>query len=260
MDKRGRGTMTKSKVEKARRYVRRIGCVALTLVLVTATMTTPVNAKAKSKKKSAAKTFTVYADAGHGCLYQTAATQGPMGFAAIGAAGEAAYTASFAKYYIAATNMTGTVKAKGISELSLNGIQGSNLTFGNSGRSALFAASGCDAMIQFHYDKMTPESNAGAHVIYSNNSANSIYLAYCIATAMKAAGCRMNDYYPMHISERHELSSYKVPLSKPLVMIELGMGVPGETDADYLRDPANIAMITNAINQGVANYRALLGL
>ena len=238
-----------------KRIVRK--AAVLLAILLTATSINTVSVAAKPKAK--AKQFTVYADAGHGCLYQSAQTKGPLGFAAIGANGEAAYTAAFAQYYIQATNMGGAVKAKGISELKLNGIQGSNLTFGNTGRTKLFNASGCDAMIQFHYDKMTENSRGGAHVIYSNNSANSIMLAYCIATAMKAAGCRMNDYYANNISERHELSTYSIATSKPIVLIELGMGVPGETDADYLRDPANIQMIVNAVNQGIANYRVLTG-
>lgn len=230
--------------------------LAIASLVFISLLNVPVNAKAKS---SAKKNFTVYADAGHGCLYQTASTKGPLGFAAIGANGEAAYTQAFTQYYIQATNLGKDMKVKGISDLSLNGIQGSNLTFGNTGRSQLFAASNCDIMVQFHYDKVTAESTGGAHVIYSNNSANSMILAYCIATSMKAAGCRMNDYYPLNISERHELSSYIKPLNKPLVLIELGMGVPGETDADYLRDPANIQMIVNAVNQGIANYRTLIG-
>jgi len=231
--------------------IKKFAALTLTTVSCLLLMISPVSAKAK--------TFSIYADAGHGCLYQTAQTKGPLGFAAVGASGEAAYTSAFTQYYIQATNMAGTAKVKAISDLKLNGVQGSNLTFGNTGRTKLFNASNCDAMIQFHYDKVTTDSTGGAHVIYSNNSANSIMLAYCIATAMKSAGCRMNDYYPMNISERHELSTYSVPTSKPIVLIELGMGVPGETDADYLRDPANIQMIVNAINQGVANYKALIG-
>ena len=167
-----------------------------------------------------------------------------MALAALGAEGEAAYTSAFTKYYIQSSSHIKGMNVKSISDLSLKGVQGSNALFGNSGRSQLFNASDCDIMIQFHYDKVTEESTNGGHVIYSNNSKDSIILAFCIATAMKANGCRMNDYYPLNISERHELSSYNKALNKPLVLIELGMGVPGEPDADYLRDPKTMKLLT----------------
>lgn len=236
-----------------------LACLGVVCLCTIFTFCITSNVQAKAKK-TAKKNFTIYADAGHGCIYTDSKNKGPYGFAAIGAAGEAAYTQAFTQYYIQATNMGSIAKAVPIDSLSLNGVKGSTALFGNSGRSNLFAASGTDAMIQFHYDKITPESTGGAHVIYSNNSANSIYLAYCIATAMSEAGLRMNSYYPMYISERHELSCYQKPLAKPLVLIELGMGVPGETDADYLRDPATIQKLVAAINAGVANYRTLLNL
>lgn len=199
----------------------------------------------------------IYVDAGHGCLYNSSSDENPYGFTTKGAAGEALYVGGFANHLINSFNYTDRYKAVGISALSLpDGTVGDRELFGNSGRRELFMASDYDIMIQIHYDASDNPYDTGAHVVYSVTSKDSAFLARCIARKMAENGIRMNARYDGGVSERHELSLYQEPTTKPMILIEVGFGKKNQLDYDYIRDKEVKKLFYKSIIEGCDDYAA----
>ncbi len=199
----------------------------------------------------------IYVDAGHGCDFNSSGGENPYGFTSEGAEGEALYAGGFCNHLINSFNYTDRYEAAGISAFTLpDGTQGDRGLFGNTGRRDLFINSDCDIMIQIHYDCSSDPNDTGGHVIYSHNSKDSAFLARCIAGKMEENGLRLLNRIDGHVSERHELSIYQQPTSKPIILIEVGFGTQGQLDHDYIRDKEVKKLFYKSIIEGCDLYRS----
>lgn len=197
----------------------------------------------------------IYIDAGHGCLNNSYKINKAFGFTSEGAKGEAEYVLSFSEDLIERLKDEDKYTIYDIGDISLRGVSGSRELFGNSARIDGFIKSDADIMIQIHYDDSNDKTLSGGHIIMNSTMGDSEILARLIVEEMRENELRINDeYYEDGLSNRWDLTLLSRRTKKIVLLIELGYGVPGKMDYEYLRDEEIREKLMKSIIDGLNEY------